>query len=246
MEQFPGTLKRELIQHSFTTKTGRQRTHGVWTVVLTDEQREWLCRWYPKTENARLMRASGMGHTTLHRYAHELNLTKSASGLRNIKRRQAARIKRLCERNGYYDSLRGRQPSEACRKAVSNMWQEVRDGKREHPLAALKHQNPRKYRQWCQRKSENRKEVIRKEKQRVVYGLERKTRLRFVMCKYTHSQTCHRYNALRRGYFVMEDCSEQGGERYNIYYDDSTRRSEVFERNLIADGFRLLYMKDET
>ena len=72
------------------------------------------------------------------------------------------------------------------------------------------------------------------------YGLERKTRLRcIVMCKYTRSQTCHRYNALRRGYYVMEDCSEQGGERYNIYYDEQTVRSEKFEKNLLKDGFSI-------
>ena len=40
------------------------------------------------------------------------------------------------------------------------------------------------------------------------------------MCPYTKRQTSHRYNALKRGYIIMEDCSEQGGERYNIYYDN--------------------------
>jgi hypothetical protein len=42
----------------------------------------------------------------------------------------------------------------------------------------------------------------------------------------------------------MEDCSEQSGERYNIYYDDLTDRAPIFERNLIKDGFNL--MKYET
>ena len=51
------------------------------------------------------------------------------------------------------------------------------------------------------------------------------------------SQTAHMYNALKRGYIIMEDCSEQGGERYNIYYDGQTERAPIFERNLINDGF---------
>jgi hypothetical protein len=61
-----------------------------------------------------------------------------------------------------------------------------------------------------------------------------------VLNPYTRRQAEHRYNALKRGYYVMEDCSEQGGERWNIYYDESTRRSAVFERNLKADGFRVI------
>jgi hypothetical protein len=64
------------------------------------------------------------------------------------------------------------------------------------------------------------------------------------MCKYTKSQTSHRYNALRRGYILMTDCSEQGGERYNIYYDKDTERAEIFERNLIADGFHIKEWKE--
>jgi hypothetical protein len=71
--------------------------------------------------------------------------------------------------------------------------------------------------------------------------MERKTRLKcIVMCKYTRRQTAHRYNALKRGYIVMEDCTEQGGERYNIYYDNETERAPIFEKNLLKDGFHLL------
>ena len=56
---------------------------------------------------------------------------------------------------------------------------------------------------------------------------------------YTKRQTSHRYNALKRGYIVMQDCSEQGGERYNIYFDQDTERSPIFENNLLKDGFKL-------
>lgn len=208
--------------------------------VLTDEQRAWFCRWFPEEENSRLMKASGMSLFTLHRFAREFGLTKSPEGMKRIKKRQAAHVKRVCEKNGYYDSIRGKQPSEACRKATAQMWQDIRDGKREHPARIMKRTNPRKYRKWMERKSQERKETIRKEKQRVLYGMERKTRLKcIVMCKYTRSQISHRYNALRRGYIIMEDCSEQCGERYNIYYDRETRRAPIFEKNLVKDGFHL-------
>jgi hypothetical protein len=240
IDPFPGVLTLQFVDRSYTTKTGKAGYARVKACVLTDEQRAWLCKWFPEEENSRLMKASGMSHSTLHRFARELGLTKSRKGMKRIRRRQAAHIKRVCEKNGYYDSLRGRKPSEATCKAAAQMWQEIREGKREHPARIMKRTNPRKYRKWMERKSQERKETIRKENLRVLYGLERKTRLKcIVMCPYTRRQTSHRYNALKRGYLVMEDCTEQGGERYNIYYDSETERSPIFEKNLLEDGFHI-------
>lgn len=228
IDPFPGTLTKQPLRNNSMA------------YVLTDEQREWFCKWFPEEENSRLMKASGMRHSTLHRFAREFGLTKSEKGMRRIRKRQAAHIKRVCEKNGYYDSLRGKQPSEASRKATAQMWQDIREGKREHPARIMRRENPRKYRKWMQRKSQERKETIRNEQRRMLYGMERKTRLKcIVMCKYTRSQTSHRYNALKRGYIVMEDCSEQGGERYNIYYDNETERTPIFEKNLLKDGFHI-------
>ena len=240
IDPFPGVLTLQFVDRPFTTKLGKAGCQHVKACVLTDEQRAWFCKWFPEEENSLLMKASGMTHSTLHRFARELGLTKSPKGIKRIRKRQAAHIKRVCERNGYYDSMRGRQPSEACLKATVQMWQDIREGKREHPLSIMKRENPRKYRKWMENRSKERKETIRKEMRRVLYGMERKTRLKcIVMCKYTRRQVFHRYNALKRGYIIMEDCSEQGGERYNIYYDNETQRSSIFEKNLLKDGFHL-------
>ena len=240
IDPFPGVLTAQMVDRPFTTKLGKAGCQRVKAWVLTDEQRAWLCKWFPEEENSRLMKLSGMSHSTLHRFAREFGLTKSPKGIKRIKKRQAAHIKKVCERNGYYDSLRGKQPSPQCREATARMWQEIREGKREHPARIMKRTNPRKYRKWMERKSIERKETIRKETRRVLYGLERKTRLKcIVMCPYTKRQTSHRYNALKRGYIVMQDCSEQGGERYNIYFDQDTERSPIFENNLLKDGFKL-------
>ena len=118
IDPFPGELTTQLVEHPFVTKTGRHGCQRNYTIVLTPEQAEWLRRYYPEVEGPVLMQLSGMSHSTLHRFAREMHLVKSAKGLRAIKRRQARHIKKVCERNGYYDSLRGRQPSEACRKAT--------------------------------------------------------------------------------------------------------------------------------
>ena len=240
IEPFPGVLTAQMVERPYITKTGKQGCNRVKAFVLTDEQEAWFRKWFPEVENSVIAEASGMSFNVLHKFARQYGLTKSEKGLKGIKRRQAAHIKRLCERNGYYDSLRGRQPSAAAVEATKKRWQEVREGKREHPIKALKRKNPRKYKRKMQERSEERKELIRKERRREIYGLERKTNLRLPMNKYTRRQVSHRYNALKRGYYVMLDCSEGSGERYNIYYNEETKRSQYFEQNLIKDGFKIV------
>lgn len=241
IEPFPGgRLTRQPVEHTYTSKTGLTVKNTSRQYVLTDEQREWLCRWFPEEENSRIQKMMGCSKCTLHRLARLYGLKKSEAGMRRIKKRQAATIKRKCEENGYYDSLRGRQPSEACKEGAKRMWQEIRDGKREHPIRVLQRISPRKYRKFVESHSQRRKDMIRRDRARLVFGLPTKTRLRcLVLQPYTKSQTSHRHNALKRGYFFMEDCREGSGERFNIYYDGNTRRSELFERNLQKDGFRV-------
>ena len=83
---FPGELVRYLVERPFTTKTGRQGFQHVYAVVLTPEQRQWLATNYPEHENDKLMKASGLRHSTLHRYARKMHLQKSAEGHHRIMR----------------------------------------------------------------------------------------------------------------------------------------------------------------
>lgn len=246
IDAFPGVLTKQESLRPCVTKKGMESVKRVYEYVLTAEQEAWLRRWYPEEENSVLMELSGIKFSTLHRFAREFGLTKSDKGMRRIRKRQSVKAVRKLKKSGYYDSIRGRKPSEANRRATAQMWKDIRDGRRESPVSIMKRENPRKYRLWMRRKSDERKETIRKERLRVKYGLERQTRLNcVVMCKYTKSQRNHRYNALRRGYIVMEDCSEQGGERYNIYYDDDTVRSDEFEKNLCSDGFSVIQWQEQ-
>ena len=213
-------------------------------LVLNDEQREWLCRWFPTIENYRLAKAMKISDYKLHEFARELNLTKSEAGMKAIKRRQSKAAAKTNEKNGCYDRKRGHPVSEATMAGNRRRWEETRQGLRELPHEKLKRTNPKKYKAWIEKRSQERRETIRKEKMRVIYGLERKTKLKpVVLCPYKRSQTSHRHNALQRGYLLDEDCSEGQPGRYVIYYDDETKRSERFEKNCIKDGFR--FERDE-
>ena len=212
--------------------------------VLNDEQLEWLRRWFPTTENKRLAKAMKISLFKLHEFARENGLTKSEAGMKAIKRRQVKAMVKTNEKNGCYDRKRGHPVSEATRNGNLRRWEEERLGLRENVMLKMRRENPEKYAEIMKKRSQERKESIRKEKMRIIYGLERKTRLKIiVMKKYTRSQIAHRHDALRRGYLLDEDCSEGQPGRYVIYYDDKTQRSERFEKNCIADGFR--FERDE-
>ena len=210
------------------------------TKIISFWQKEWLCHWFPVTENKRLSKAMGISDSMMHRFARALHLTKSEKGLKAIKRRQAAHIRRMCEANGWYDHLRQQGPCEAAREGTRKMWQEVREGKREHPFQIMKRDKPRKYKKFLRLKSVQRKEDIKKEVIRMKWGLPRKTKLtNVVMQPYSQSQRSRRYSAMKKGYIIAQDCSEGSGSRYVIYYDNNTSRSQLFERNCIKDGFKI-------
>ena len=212
--------------------------------VLNDEQREWLCQWFPTIENKRLAKAMGISLYKLHCFARELHLTKSEEGWRAIKRRQTKAMAKTNHKNGCYDRKRGHAPSEATLEGNRRRWEEYRQGLRELPQDTAKRKHPRKWKASLKKRSENRKEMISKEKLRIIYGLERKTSLKVVVLNpYTRSQLHHRCSAMKRGYLLDMDCSEGSSGRYVIYFDDKTERSELFERNCIADGFT--FQRDE-
>ena len=77
IEPFPGELQRVMVERPFVTKTGAQGRQSIWTIQLTDDQKAWLIRWFPEEENSRLMAASGLTYSTLHRFARQLKLQKS-------------------------------------------------------------------------------------------------------------------------------------------------------------------------
>lgn len=209
-------------------------------MVLNDEQILWLRKWFPVTENRRLVEEMRISKWKLIDFVHELALQKSETGMKAIKRRQTKAMAKTNHRNGCYDRKRGHPPSAATIEGIRMRWREVHEGLRESPAEILKRTNPEKYKAWLEKRSQYRRESIRKEKMRIIYGLKRKTRLNFLaLCPYKRSQIHHRHNALKRGYLLDEDCSEGSPGRYVIYYDDETQRSEKFEQNCMNDGFEI-------
>ena len=149
---------------------------GVKEYYLEGELKDRFCKLFPKNSNRRMMAWFGIGFSTLQRFKREFGLEKD---MKSIIRQQAKDTKRICERNGYYASIRGKAPSEACMEGARKLRAEGFN-----PMKQLKANNPRKYKQLMRKKSEQRKELWRKERLRAFYGLDRQTNLRIPPLRY--------------------------------------------------------------
>lgn len=209
---------------------------GPMEFYMPEEMREQFVHHCETEFNRTVMEWYGISFSTLHRFMRELGVQKDMTKIRH---KQAVLTKRICEKNGYYDSLRGHAPSEQCREAARRMRAEGF-----HPLTRLKEINPRKYRAHCRRNSQKRKELIANERRRYRLTLMPLSNLRthiYADVHYSRSQHCRRMGARKRGYTVGSIDPEQG-ERMMLYYDDKTVRCPIFERNCEQDGFEFRHI----
>ena len=207
--------------------------------ALTSKQKAWMREWWPQTSNRELEKITHINHVLLDRFAKELGLHKSPEYMAAFYRRAAEHMNRKNRENGYNDSMRGKRPSQACLDGYAKYAKKMHDGEIPSTHARMKARDPEGYARMVATIGRKNRDLCKREKRRIELGLPKQTRLHLPVNPYTKRQHNQRYYALRLGYFVMEDISDEGGERWNIYYDADTRRSAQFERNLVDGGFRV-------
>ena len=201
---------------------------GVKEYYLEGELKERFCKLFPKNSNRRMMTWFGISFSTLQRFKREFGLEKD---MQAVRKQQAKDIKKICERNGYYDSLRGKKPSEASIEAIRQL-----RASGFHPLKQLKANNPRKYKQLMRKRSEQRKELYRKEQLRAFYGLERKTNLRIPSSPLSHSASSHKHAMIKCCNYFAEPL----GDPHIVCYDGETQRSARREATAAKHGLKVV------
>lgn len=207
-------------------------SRGMKTYVLEGELKEKFIKLFPKNSNRRIMEWFGISHSTLRRFKDELGLKKDMKAIRH---QLAMDTKKICEKNGYYDSLRGKPLSEACQEGCRRLRESGF-----HPMKVVKEKHPRRYKNILRRRSEDRKELIRKERLREEYGLERKTKLHLPQRPLTSSAASFKWMLIhKRNYFAVP------GHSWWIAYDSETDRSERSETTARKHGFEIIEGEDE-
>lgn len=201
---------------------------GVKEYYLEGELKERFCKLFPKNSNRRMMTWFGISFSTLQRFKREFGLEKD---MKSIRKQHAKDIKKICEKNGYYDSLRGKTPSEACMEATRQL-----RAAGFHPIKQLKANNPRKYKRLMRKRSEQRKELYRKEQLRAIYGLERKTNLRIPSSPLSHSASSHKHAMIKTCNYFADPL----GDPHIICYDSETQRSARREATAERYGLKVV------
>lgn len=202
--------------------------HGQTAFYLTPELEAHFVRLYPITLNRDMMRLFGLSFVTMQRFKRQLGLTKNK---KVIIRKQAEVCKKVCEENGWYDSLRGKAPSEACQEATRQL-----RASGFHPMKALKKKNPRKYRRILEKRSEARKEAIRRDRMRINWGIEPEHNFVLPYDPYGRKRMTFR-NCCKQVGYIPGNARIQA-ERWTIYYDENTKRGAIRERHGIELGFK--------
>ena len=210
----------------------RRNEHGQPAYVLEGELRELFVKNFPIHSNRRIMQWFGLSHSTTQRFARGLGLKKDMA---RIRKELVRDIKRTCEKNGYYDSLRGRGMPENALIGLRKLYEGGFSA-----ISRLKEKSPRKYKKYREKMSESHKDMWRKERLRAKYGLERKTKLNIPFHPMTRAQTCQKHVMIKKyNYFADPD------DRHAVCYDSQTRRSERSERTAIRHGLRIVEGDEE-
>lgn len=201
---------------------------GVKEYYLEGELKERFCKLFPKNSNRRMMAWFGISFSILQRFKREFGLEKD---MQAIRKQHAKDIKKICERNGYYASIRGKKPSEASIEATRQL-----RAAGFHPIKQLKANNPRKYKRLMQKKSEQRKELWHKEQLRAFYGLERQTNLRIPSSPLSHGAAAQKYAMIKFCNYFADPL----GDPHIICYDSDTQRSARREATAAKHGLKVV------
>jgi hypothetical protein len=206
---------------------------GVMEYYLEGEIKERFIKLYPIHSTRRIMTWFGISYYTAFRLKNKLGLQKN---MKAIYKEHARDIKRICEANGYYDSIRGKRPSQASIEGTKRL-----RAQGFNPIRAFEKKHPAKYRDMLRRRGEERKELVRKERLREKYGMERKTKLYI-----------RQYPLIRKAYYqkhaMIKKCNYFSDPEHTTWvcYDSETRRSPRREATAIRHGLQVVRGEDET
>lgn len=186
---------------------------------LTQEQLEWLKENFGSTKNQELANELGTSPRSITRMARELGLWKTKEFISAMQRNASehgARVNRANGGNAGTKNLLVYGKAYRFKAGESN-----RDRMSEE---AFKEMN--------RRIGESRKETFRKEKRRVLFGLEQKTGLRVVQCQ--KEKISLRNNLRKHGYEIARTSNE-------AIVSDNTRRSAIMETRAIQMGITFTF-----
>ena len=202
---------------------------------LTESEVQWIVKHYHNTKNEVILCKLGIGEASLHRVARKYGLTKTKRYMRKTQREATMCARVICVRHGLYEDLSEKM------KAVAAEYK-ARGERVPHsfePGVSNKERiGARRFKKSMEKAAATMREIRRKERIRMGWGLPQKTKLNLKFNGFTkedHRSSVHRSLFRRYGYMV-------GRGDDTVYYDDNTVRHLEAEANAHLFGLKVVHV----
>lgn len=203
---------------------------------LTEREEQWIVRHYQNTRNGDIMEKYGIGESQLIKVRRKYGLKKTDHFMRRMRREAVENAQTAFREYG---------ESERAAERAREQWAE-RKRKGDYGNVGFKkgesnkdRMSPRRYRQMVEKAHQKRNETIRRDRVRIHFGLEPKTKLvKNWDANRDWRKSHYRYKFREFGYDV-----EPGSN--DIYYFADTVRHPIMERNAQRHGIRILPAEEE-
>lgn len=189
---------------------------------LNEKQVAWIIRHYKNTKNDDILAKFDIGESTLHCIARKYGLKKTRQYINKAQRNATEHAWQACKRYGVYE-----ETAERMRDKLNAM---IARGERIPGSFVPGESNkdrlgPKRFRRCIEKAAQTMRELRRKERVRLHFGLPQQTRLMISYDGYTpkmRKKAVHRHLFRKHGYLVAH------GDDI-IYYDDETNRRPLME-----------------
>ena len=191
---------------------------------LTERQEAWIIKHYAHTKNPDIMAKFGIGESTLHTLARKHGLRKTRQQQKKTQWNATCHAHTACKRYGVYE-----RTAERMKARMQDMYER---GER-IPGSFMPGESNRdrlgakRFKKCIEKATATMREIRRKERVRLHWGLPQQTRLRISYNGYTETQkkrASHRHLFRKHGYYV-----DYGDN--TVYYDNETDRRPKMEAN---------------
>lgn len=196
--------------------TPRRPKRDTTPIVLAEEQKQWLRDNYATTLNKDCAAHLGISETSLHRQARRLGLKKDPGWFHQIVLERCAMMAEANRGEGNHG-----------KKNLLKYGAQTRFRKGQTNRERYGEENERRR---IQRAAVTRRETIRKEKQRVRWGLPQQTKMRVIS---NPRATQARYCLKKAGYILQGRCAWQA------FYTAGTHRIPSLEATAQAAGIKI-------
>jgi hypothetical protein len=187
-------------------------------IELTQEQIDWVLEHYSDTKNKDICDKLSMSEATLRRLKKTYNLNKSEEFWIEITKNNLAKANKKLKELGYPNQINLRIHQ---KKALENSKKTIKNKMNDKEWVD----------NWYKKRGEGLKKTYQKERRRVLFGFEQKTKLRVINTP--RNKVMLKHNLRKHGYEIEKN--------NNIaYINDNTKRSALMEKRGVIMGIKFI------